>query len=346
MATTITINCELPSVKYYRELYNAEKTTSYSYCDSDENINLGKNEISVKKLLSQYDDLKDFCYKLEANLQSLKNTKNPSDDVKKRCTHLQLLLQDKVINTVESKSMMLYITLFYKIWENIMDNAEIKKNNECNTNHYPVRLDYYTKWKKLYDYILNYKKVQSALLNNPDFSEECNEECKKNCKEDYCAYILDIFNIYEEFKHVCNGINKQSCPIFWKDFQDIYSINSETELVCKDVYDKRGNYKVKMYWGEQGIEEYIEQYESEHIFSFFEKLIGYSIKYYLSKTIHYSKYILLPILSFFGSKIAPKADDMRKMWRNVQGVTNPASLLNPMKPPGGGNKIALSYLPK
>ncbi|SBS95200.1 hypothetical protein POVCU2_0093930, partial [Plasmodium ovale curtisi] len=51
-------------------------------------------------------------------------------------------------------------------------------------------------------------------------------------------------------------------------------------------------------------------------------------------------------LSFFGSKIAPKADDMRKMWRNVQGVTNPASLLNPMKPPGGGNKMGLPYLPK
>ncbi|SBS91701.1 hypothetical protein POVCU2_0069390, partial [Plasmodium ovale curtisi] len=51
-------------------------------------------------------------------------------------------------------------------------------------------------------------------------------------------------------------------------------------------------------------------------------------------------------LSFFGSKIAPKADGMRNMWRNVQGVTNPASLLNPMKPPGGGNKMGLPYLPK
>ncbi|SBT57207.1 hypothetical protein POVWA2_077950 [Plasmodium ovale wallikeri] len=170
-------------------------------------------------------------------------------------------------------------------------------------------------------------------------------------------YILDIFNIYNEFEHVCNEANKERCPEYWNEFKNKYSETSDIEYKCKDVYENFGFYKVKMYWGEKGIEKYIEQYESEHIFAFFEKLIGYSIKYYLSKTMHYCKYIVLPIilillfyffmkkLSFFGSKISPKADDMRKMWRNVQSVTNPASLLNPMKPPGGGNKMGLPYMP-
>ncbi|SBT72207.1 hypothetical protein, conserved [Plasmodium ovale] len=108
----------------------------------------------------------------------------------------------------------------------------------------PVSTGYREKSKKMHDYNNNYEELKSAFQNKKD--------CKQNCMEDYCKYIADIINIYNEFKH----------------------------------------------------------------------------------------------LFFFGSKIDPKSDDMRKMWRNVQGVTNPASLLNPMKPPGGGNKIGLPFLPK
>ncbi|SBT84641.1 PIR protein [Plasmodium ovale] len=342
-----TNNCELTSVKYYRELDSGAKTTTYeSFCDSDEN------------LLNNYPQFKDFCLQLASNLENLEKEKKIPSDMNKYCTYMQLWLQHKVINLVESKSIILYIILLYKIWGNILEKIKIDNKNECETKYFPISVDYRLKWKKMHDYNYNYKKVQCALQNKVDCNESCNESCTDNCKEDYCKCIADIFNIHKEFEKVCSGEHIQRCPVFWKEFQQKYSIISDIESKCKDVYNKHGFYKVKMHFGEQDIEEYIEQYESYHIFSFFEKFIGYSIKYYLSKTIHYSKYIVLPILlillfyffmkklSLFGSKIAPKADDMRKMWRNVQGVTNPASLLNPMKPPGGGKKIGLPFLPK
>ncbi|SBT73375.1 hypothetical protein POWCR01_000108700, partial [Plasmodium ovale] len=231
---------------------------------------------------------------------------------------------------------------------------EIKNNSECKLNHYPISVDYYKKWKKMYDYQLNSKEIQCALQNK----EGCNEECKKNCKENYCIYILDVFNIYKEFEKVYTEERIPRCPKYWEEFQKNYLATSDIESKCKEVYDKLGFYKVKMTLNIEDEEKYIAQYESAYMFSFFEKLIGYSIKYYLSKTMHYSRYIVLPIilillfyffmkkLSFSGSKISPRMDDLRKIWRNVQGVTNPATLLNPPRPPLGGNKMGLSYMPK
>ncbi|SBS93759.1 hypothetical protein POVCU2_0083460 [Plasmodium ovale curtisi] len=110
--------------------------------------------------------------------------------------------------------------------------------------------------------------------------------------------------------------------------------------------------------GDPGEETYIEQYETTYAFSFFEKNIGYSIKKYLFKSLYYSKLVVAPILlillfyffmkklSLFGSKISPHVDNLRKMWRNVQGVTNPATLLHSPKPPLGDNKMGLPYMPK
>ncbi|SBT83472.1 PIR protein [Plasmodium ovale] len=326
-------NCELPSEKYYRELHNYTQGTTYkNLCDSNDYILSGENPISKNS------DLKDFCYKFASNIENLKNKKNESSfDMKKHCTHLQFWLQYNVISITEKKSTITCISLIHSIWENIKNNLEDSIKNSCTIKLPPVSIGYREKWKKMHDYIYNYEQLKCAFKTE----EGCNGDFKENCRDYYCKYILDIFNIYNEFEHVCNGENRERCPDFWNEFKNKYLETSDIESKCKDVYDKLGFYKVKMYWGEQDIEKYIEQYESEHIFSFFEKLIGYSIKYYLSKTIYYSKYIL----SFFGSKISPRVDDMRKMWRNVQGVTNPASLLNPGKPPSGGNKMGLPYMP-
>ncbi|SBS90017.1 PIR Superfamily Protein [Plasmodium ovale curtisi] len=295
MTTAVTNNCELPSDKCYSNFDKVQTIkTSTSVCDSDENISLGNNPLSIQNLLSRHNDLKDFCYKLEINLQNLKNEQHLYHGLKETCTHLQLWLHDKIINTVDTKSIMLYITIFHTVWGKVIDNSRINNKNECKINYYNIGVDYYTKWKRMHDFNYNYKKVQCAFQDKENCKDDCNEDCKGNCKEVYCRYILDVFNAYKEFEHVCTGTNNYRCPEFWGNFKNNFSIYSDIESKCKDIYDKFGFYK----------------------------------------------------LSFFGSKIAPKADDMRKMWRNVQGVTNPASLLNPMKPPGGGNKMGLPYLPK
>ncbi|SBT85089.1 PIR protein [Plasmodium ovale] len=340
MNVTETNICELPSEKYYNNFGKVKITDqSKSFCDSNESLLSGEN------LLVKYPELKDFCYKLSSNLECLKE-KNENLGFNKHCTYLNLWLQDHVINTVESKNTIICISSLYSVWSSISDTLQGSTKEACEINFPQVGTIYLGKLKKMYDYINNFKELKNVF------------NTKENCKQKYCKDIADIINIHNEFKHVCTGTNLERCPKFWKDFEENYSTASEIETQCKGIYDELGLYKVKVYFGEQGIEEYIEQYESEYTFSFFEKLIGYSIKYYLSKTIHYSKYIVLPIilillfyffmkkLSFFGSKISPRVDGMRKMWINVQGVTNPATLLNPMKPPGGGNKIGLPYMPK
>ncbi|SBT55208.1 PIR Superfamily Protein [Plasmodium ovale wallikeri] len=339
-------NCELPSEKYYSKLDNVTETeTTKNICDSYENV------------LNKYPDLMDFCRKLENNLQILKKS-GLSDNAKKQCTHMKHWLHHNVINTAGVKSPMFYISTFYTVWFNATEDFRDSINEECKIKFPAVSIDYRVKWKKMHDYNYNYKKVKCALQNKEDCKEHCKEDCREKCREDYCKYIVEIFNIYKEFEHVCASTNEERCPEYWNEFQTNYLIDSDIELMCKEVHDKLGFYKVKMSLEIEGEEKYVEQYESAHMFSFFEKLIGYSIKKILSKSLYYSKYILLPILlillfyffmkklSFFGSKIAPKADDMRKMLRNVQGITNPETLLHPPKPPFGGNKMGLSYTPK
>ncbi|SBT75084.1 Plasmodium vivax Vir protein, putative [Plasmodium ovale] len=224
--------------------------------------------------------------------------------MKKHCTYLSHWLQANVINIVESKSTIICFAFLHSVWEKVRDTFTGSVKNSCVAEIPPVSMGYREKWKKIHDYNENYEDLKTVLKS------------KENCKEYYCKYIADISNIYNDFKHVCNGKNNERCPEYWNNFGKNYPVDSEIEKQCKEIYEKLGLYNIKFYFGEQDIEEYIEQYESEHTFSFFEKLI------------------------------APKSDDMRKMWRNVQGVTNPASLLNPMKPPGGGNKIGLLFLPK
>ncbi|SBT01386.1 PIR Superfamily Protein [Plasmodium ovale curtisi] len=331
-------NCELPSEKYYSKLDNVTETvTTKNICDSY------KNE------LNKHPGLMNICRKLENNLQIVKKN-DLSDDTKKYCTYLKHWLDHNVINIVGTKSPMFYITLLYTVWLNTTEHLDNSISDECKIHFPRVSVDYHLKWKKMHDYNYNYKKVKCAFQSEEickencieKCTENCTENCRKNCREDYCKYIVDIFNIYKEFEHVCTVMNVERCPKYWNEFQKNYLIDSDIELMCKEVHDKLGFYKVKMSLEIEGEEKYVEQYESTYMFSFFEKLIGYSIKKILSKSLYYSKYIL----SFFGSKIAPKADDMRKMWRNVQGVTNPATLLHPPKPPFGGNKMGLPYMPK
>ncbi|SBS95768.1 PIR Superfamily Protein [Plasmodium ovale curtisi] len=337
--------CELPSEKNYKMLDNVGKADSYEkYCNIEDNI------------LDNYPDLKLFCSKFVSHLENFKKHESNNG---KHCISLKHWIHDKVIKTVEKSSVITYILLFYTILVRYNDDNKNQNEKQCKINFPFVSIDHLEKRKKMYDYNDNYKELICAFQKKVDckesgtedskeiFKVDCNEVCKEDCKEKYCKYFVDIFNLYNEFEQVCrNATENRRCPEFWETFKKNYSAISDIEEQCKNVYEELGFYKVKVYFGEEDIEKYVEQYASTYMFSFFEKLIGYSIKYYLSKTIHYSKYVLLPILSFFGSKIAPKADGMRNMWRNVQGVTNPASLLNPMKPPGGGNKMGLPYLPK
>ncbi|SBS89911.1 PIR protein [Plasmodium ovale] len=344
MAIPDSKKCELPSEKYYNDFERGKITKKYhSFCDSNENTSKGEN------ILSKYAILKNYCYEQASNLKNLTEEKVMPTNLKKRCTYPQYRLHNKFINTVDSKFILIYIMLLYSVWLNIKEYLDASIQDKCNAKFPTLGIDYFIKWKKIHDY--NSNKVKYLFQKNEDYMENCNEICMEKRREDYCKYIIDIFNIYKEFEHVCNTeMNNQRCPEFWDELKNNYSINSEIELMCKEVHDKLGFYKIMVPLGGEGEEKYIEQYESEHIFSFFEKLIGYSIKYYLSKTIHYSKYIVLPIilillfysfmkkLSLFGSNINLHVD-MRKMWRNVQGVTNPETLHNPRKLPSAGNKM-------
>ncbi|SBT54769.1 PIR Superfamily Protein [Plasmodium ovale wallikeri] len=335
MASKDSNNCDLPSKTYYNKFDIVHTTGTYeSFCNTYEST------------LNKYPGLHEFCLKLVSNLGNLK--KDETLDMTKHCTYLNFWKQENVINIVQGNSSITYIILFYTIWNEFIEKHNNSIKDKCSPKYFSsISVDYRKKWQKMNDYNNNYEYLKNGINNN------------ENCKEHYCKYFADIINIHKEFQHVCNvGTNKLRCPDFWGDFHKYYSENSHIEALCEKIYEELGLYKVKVSFGDPGEEIYIEQYETTYIFSFFEKMIGYSIKKYLSKSLYYFKLVVAPIvlillfyffmkkLSLFGSKIIPRVDNLRKMWRNVQGVTNPATLLHPPKPPLGGNKMGLPYMPK
>ncbi|SBT84440.1 PIR protein [Plasmodium ovale] len=249
MTTSDASNCELTSEKHYSNLGSVtKKGPSKSFCNSDEN------------LPNMCDDLKEFCWKLEENLKLFKEKVVPND-VKKSCTYINLWLQDQVINTVPSKNTIICISSLHSIWEKVKDTLADSIKNSCVAQLPPISIGSREKWKKMHDYNENCEYLKTAFKS------------KENCKEKYCKYVANISNIYNEFLHVCNGTNKQRCPEYWDIFKNNYEGASEIEEACNDIYQKLGYYKIKVHFGEQDIEEYIEQYETEYIFSFLEKLI-------------------------------------------------------------------------
>ncbi|SBS93342.1 PIR Superfamily Protein [Plasmodium ovale curtisi] len=329
-------NCDLPSERIYNNFDNVETSETYkSFCNSYEST------------LGKYPDLQELCFKLVSNLYKLNEKESSGSNMKEQCTYLNFWKQKNVIDIVQGNASITYIIILHTIWDQIINVHYISKKDICNPKYFSsIGIDYTKKWEKMHNYNNNYKQLETAFNS------------KENSKEKYCNDIADVINIYNEFVHVCNGENKQRCPDFWGIFQNNYESSSKIEQRCRDIYIKLGLYKVKMSLGDPGEETYIEQYETTYAFSFFEKIIGYSIKKYLSKSLYYFKLVVAPILlillfyffmkklSLFGSKISPRVDNLRKMWRNVQGVTNPATRLHPPKPPLGGNKMGLPYMPK
>lgn len=222
--------------------------------------------------------------------------KETSTNLKKPCTHLKHWLHDHVINAAAVKYPLTHMSMLHSVWLSIINSSDDSIENIYKTIFSPFIIGYIGKWKKMHDYNNNYVHPKSAFKS------------KETCKEKYCKHIADIVNIYNKFLHVYTGTNEKRFPEYWNDFKKNFQEASKIETQCKEVYDKFGFYKIKMDLGEQGIEEYIQQYESEHTFSFIEKMISYNIKNILSKSIHFSKYSVLPILfillfSFFLKKV-------------------------------------------
>ncbi|SBS94568.1 PIR Superfamily Protein [Plasmodium ovale curtisi] len=336
MKTEDTKNCPLSSEKYYSKFDGFQNTDSLNtHCEQ------------YKTIFQKFDGLQNFCLKLVSNLDNLIKKEN-SDDLMNECTYLNFWTQYNVIDMVQGNSSIVYITLLHAIWTQFIEAADSSKKNICSPKYFPfIGLDYIKKWKIMHDYIENYENLKNVITIND------------NCKENYCKYFIEISNVHEEFEQVCNTeMNQKRCPDFWGNFKKNYEESSEILSKCKAIFNELGFYKVKVSIGDPGEEIYVEQYVSSHTFSFIEKLLGISIGILTAKSLRISKFVIAPIilillfyffmkkLSFFGSKISPRVDNMRKMWINVQGVTNPATLLNPMKPPGGGNKMGLPYMPK
>ncbi|SBT57567.1 PIR Superfamily Protein [Plasmodium ovale wallikeri] len=103
-----TSNCELPSDKYYGNLDSVTNVQDFKhYCDLDD------------KLHNKCYELKDFCWKWESNLNILTKKNLSNFNMEKHCTYLNLWLQYNVINTVESKKVLVCITYsHYYIFKN------------------------------------------------------------------------------------------------------------------------------------------------------------------------------------------------------------------------------------
>ncbi|SBT73073.1 Plasmodium vivax Vir protein, putative [Plasmodium ovale] len=163
-----TNKCELPSKKYYNDFDNTTETTKFvSNCNTNE------------KLLSKYPAIKEYCLKFAANIENLKN-KVESNNMEKECTYRKHWMHHNVISTVKGNISINFIMFLYKIWNDILENHKIFNINECKTNVTLVSVDDFLKWKKMRDYMDNYKKLECIFQKK----EECEEYCNEACNDD------------------------------------------------------------------------------------------------------------------------------------------------------------------
>ncbi|SBT35196.1 PIR Superfamily Protein [Plasmodium ovale wallikeri] len=134
--------------------------------------------------------------------------------MEKEFTYSKHWMRHNVISTVKGNISINFIMFLYKVRNDILENHKIFNINECMTNVTLVSVDDFLKWKKMYDYMDNYKKLECTFQKKQECEEYCNEACNDDYKENYCKYFVDIINIYTEFKHVCTVRGKEKCPEF------------------------------------------------------------------------------------------------------------------------------------
>ncbi|SBT71966.1 PIR protein, partial [Plasmodium ovale] len=203
----------LPKYQIYDELNeNQGRNNCYSHCSR------------VQKFNDTYEGIYDLCCLLEKNLKNL-SARIKNENNTERCRYFYFWLNDEIRkklktrhpNTTNDTSLLL---AFYSVGSKI--NYELSNSNCTYIYDKNITLDYWKKWKDLYDYIRNYSYISNKISSN-------------NLCELYDKYFDYIVSLYGEYKKECCRGSTLKCPanLYMKKWCN--ADNLFNKLSCKDT---------------------------------------------------------------------------------------------------------------
>ncbi|SBT73187.1 PIR protein [Plasmodium ovale] len=204
----------LPKYQIYDELNeNNGRNNCYSHCKH------------VNRFIAQYKGIYDLCCLFEKNLKNLSERIKNENNNTESCRYFYFWLNDEIRkklktrhpNTTNDTSLLL---AFYSVGSKI--NSELSNNNCKYIYDNNVTLDYWKKWKDLYDYIRNYSYISNKINSN-------------NLCELYDKYFDYIVSLYAEYKKECCEGSPLKCPSILHMQDWCNSDNLFNKLSCKDT---------------------------------------------------------------------------------------------------------------
>lgn len=183
--------------------------TYYKFGGSHSECDLLRREFPSKE------GIYDFCLSLRGNLEYFDNLKNLDLFTNDKCQYLNCWIQDRLLNLGFHKTQEL-TTIFSKIlsYFTFFDLGE-----KCKYEFFDIDKEKYEKMKKLYDYVLDFTKIEWYAK-----TYGCSEENKE--------YINERRIIYQEVKEDCENNTRQAYCIVLKHLKEAYKNDELTSFEC------------------------------------------------------------------------------------------------------------------
>ncbi|SBT59562.1 PIR Superfamily Protein [Plasmodium ovale wallikeri] len=187
-------SCELYADSIYTELKSKENVErSKHFCQN------------VKYFISKYPGIEKLCWEVASYLSYIGNKLSDDNKVKTYCSYVKYLLYDEIIKNKEITNHYEILISFNIPWNTIISNGDFNKKDNCRPEFPNIPIHYDEKWKKMFDYCLNYDPIQKKLSS------------ENSCAKSYCQYIDKNKGLYTEFKALCANQDEYYCPSFFQE---------------------------------------------------------------------------------------------------------------------------------
>ncbi|SBT58580.1 PIR Superfamily Protein [Plasmodium ovale wallikeri] len=207
-------SCELYSESIQRELKsNGDVNGSKQFCES------------VKSFISKYSGIEKVCWEVASYLSYIGNKLSDDNKVKTYCSYVKYLLYDEIIKNKEITNHYEILITFNIPWNTIISNGDFNKKENCRPEFPNIPIHYDEKWKKMFDYCINYDPIQRKLSS------------ENSCAKSYCQYIDENKGLYTEFKELCANHDEYYCPSFFQECEKNIPNNILVLPACEE-YNK------------------------------------------------------------------------------------------------------------
>ncbi|SCO73374.1 VIR protein [Plasmodium vivax] len=215
---SITLSSELPSEKFYDNLYDDNKNLDLYSKDCDPVISLGYGN-----------GVNNICKRLVKYLKTKYRPPDKGDFAYNDCILLNYWAYTRLVHIYGSRNSSKIFPAWGKlvyVWNNIISDLPDKfSHNKCKPDDNIVNHVDWEKRKQLYDYCVNYETIKKAL----SFYDNM-------CKE-YYTYVDSNAPLYTYFKTQCTTPNDK-CPEFYNDCEKYDPREVLKNFKCHDVMKK------------------------------------------------------------------------------------------------------------